>query len=124
MVQTTRKQIEVTKEVREKIKAAFKCSEATVWRALNFQKESALAARIQKYALLSGGTLLTISPAVETIHDSDGMMRQYFPNGAAIEADKGSGTVCVYDSEGKKRVEAKNCTIDHLQALQNYAGGL
>lgn len=119
-----RKQIEVTKEVRGKIKAAFKCSDMAVWRALSFGKDTPLSLRIRKYALENDGVLLLLTPAMETIHDKDGYMRQYFANGAMLEADKNTGTVQVIDKKGVVRREVKHCTIEQLYMEQTFAGGL
>lgn len=120
----TRKQIEVSKEVRGKMMRAFECSEPTVWRALNFVSTSDLSERMRKYAMLNGGVLLLIVPATETVHDAEGYMRQYFPNGATLEANKADGTVRVYDRKGEQRAEVVGCSIAELETLQNIAGGL
>lgn len=49
-MEATRKQIEVTKEVRAEIKKAFKCSDMTLWRALNFSNDTPTSLRIRKFA--------------------------------------------------------------------------
>ena len=110
----TRKQMEVSKEVRAKIKAAFKCSDMAIWRALSYALDTPLSQRIRKYARQNGGVLLLLTPAIETIHDKDGYMRQYFENGAMLEADKHTGTVQVFDKDGTVRREVKHCTIEQL----------
>lgn len=79
-MEATRKQIEVTKEARKEIKAAFKCSDMAIWRALSFALDTPLSLRIRKFAMQKGGVLLLLTPAMETIHDKDGYMRQYFEN--------------------------------------------
>ena len=71
-----------------------------------------------------GGVLLLLTPAMETIHDKDGYMRQYFENGAMLEADKHTGTVQVFDKDGTVRREVKHCTIEQLYVEQTFAGGL
>lgn len=119
-----RRQIEVTKAVKDKIKAVFKCSDVTVYRALNYSTESYLSTRIQQYAMLSGGALLLTTPAAETIHDADGFMRQYFGNGAMLEADKMTGVVRVYDADGTMRGIECECTIPSLGKLQALARSL
>lgn len=120
----TRKQMEVSKEVRAKIKAAFKCSDMAIWRALSYALDTPLSQRIRKYARQNGGVLLLLTPAIETIHDKDGYMRQYFENGAMLEADKHTGTVQVFDKDGTVRREVKHCTIEQLYVEQTFAGGL
>ena len=119
-----RKQIEVTKEVREEIKAAFKCSNMAVWRALSFTLDTPLSLRIRKFAKQKGGVLLLLTPAMETIHDKDGFMRQYFENGAVLEADKNTGTVQVFDKDGKVRHELKHCMVEQLSDIQALAAKL
>ena len=119
-----RKQIEVTKEVREEIKAAFKCSNMAVWRALSFTLDTPLSLRIRKFAKQKGGVLLLLTPAMETIHDADGVMRQYFENGAVVEADKNTGTVQVFDKDGKVRHEVKHCMVEQLSDIQTIAAKL
>ena len=66
-MEATRKQIEVTKEVRKEIKAAFKCSDMAIWRALSFALDTPLSLRIRKFARQKGGVLLLLTPAMETI---------------------------------------------------------
>lgn len=123
-MEATRKQIEITKEARKEIKAAFKCSDMAIWRALSFALDTPMSLRIRKFAMQKGGVLLLLTPATETIHDADGYMRQYFENGAMLEADKGTGTVQVFDKDGNVRREVKHCTIEQLYVEQTFAGGL
>ena len=123
-METTRKQIEVTKKVREEIKAAFKCSDMAIWRALSFTLDTPLSLRIRKFAKLKGGVLLLLTPAMETIHDKDGYMRQYFDNGAVLEAEKATGTVQVFDREGKCVEKVSDCTIPQLNEMQTRAAKL
>ena len=123
-METTRKQIEVTKEVRKEIKAAFKCSDVAIWRALSYALDTPLSKRIRKFARLKGGVLLLLTPAMETIHDKDGYMRQYFENGAVVEADKQTGTVQVFDKDGTVRHEVKHCMVEQLGDIQTMAAKL
>ena len=120
-MEATRKQIEVTKEVRREIKAAFKCSNMAIWRALSFTLDTPLSLRIRKFAKQKGGVLLLLTPAVETIHDKDGYMRQYFENGAMIEADKSTGRVQVMDKNGKVCRDVEHCSIEQLYVEQAFA---
>ena len=123
-MEMTRKQIEVTKEVRQAIKAAFKCSDMAIWRALSFTLDTPLSLRIRKFAKQKGGVLLLLTPAMETIHDKDGFMRQYFENGAVLEADKETGTVQVFDKDGAVRHEVKHCLVEQLSDIQTMAAQL
>lgn len=120
-----RKQIEVTKETREKLEKMFKTSRMNVWRALNFECDSPLCKRIRVAAKQNGGIVLMITPEVETIHDADGYMRQWFGNGAMLEVDKSSGRVDVYDRHGIKQAQIdKSCTVPQLYDMQKYAAAL
>ena len=119
-----RKQIEVSKETREKLEKMFKTSRMNVWRALNFECASDMCQRIRVAAKKNGGIVLHITPEVETIHDADGYMRQWFGNGAMLEADKNSGHVDIYDRHGMKRNQQDGCTIQQLYVLQEQAAAL
>lgn len=123
-METTRKQIEVSKEVRKEIKAAFKCSDVAIWRALSYALDTPLSLRIREFAKQKGGVLLLLTPAMETIHDKDGFMRQYFENGAVLEADKNTGTVQVFDKNGAVRHEVEHCMVEQLSDIQTIAAQL
>lgn len=90
---TPRKQIEVSKQTREMLVKTFKTTSVSVWRALSFRDNSPKSQRIRRAAEQNGGVLLMLSPAMETIHDADNFMRQYFPAGVMIEADKNTGHI-------------------------------
>ncbi len=90
---TPRKQIEVSKQTREMLVKLFKTTSVSVWRALSFRDNSPKSQRIRRAAEQNGGILLMLTPAMETIHDADKFMRQYFPAGVMIEADKNTGRV-------------------------------
>lgn len=90
---TPRKQIEVSKQTREMLVKLFKTTSVSVWRALSFRDNSPKSQRIRRAAEQNGGILLMLTPAMETIHDAGGFMRQYFPAGVMIEADTNTGRV-------------------------------
>lgn len=90
---TPRKQIEVNKQTREMLVKLFNTTSVSVWRALSFRDNSPKSQRIRCAAEQNGGKLLLLTPAMETIHDAEGFMRQYFPAGVMIEADKNTGRV-------------------------------
>lgn len=90
---TPRKQIEVSKQTREMLVKTFKTTSVSVWRALSFRDNSPKSQRIRRAAEQNGGILLMQTPAMETIHDAGGFMRQYFPAGVMIEADTNTGRV-------------------------------
>lgn len=88
-----RRQIEVSKQTREMLVKTFKTTSVSVWRALSFRDDSSKSQRIRKVAYQNRGVLLMLTPAMETIHDADNYMRQYFPGDVLIEANKNNGHV-------------------------------
>ena len=90
---TPRKQIEVNKQTREMLVKLFNTTSVSVWRALSFRDNSQKSQRIRRAAEQRDGKLLMLTPAMETIHDAEGFMRQYFPAGVMTEADKNTGRV-------------------------------
>lgn len=116
-----KKYIDVTKEVRQDIMAAFKVTGKMVYYALNFDAkrgESEKAKRIRVYAKQKGGVVMVVTPEVETIHDANGYMRQYFPNGAMIECNKTNGNVDVF-YKGKKMKSYEDVKIKELEEIQS-----
>jgi hypothetical protein len=90
-MEAMKKYIDVTREVRQDIMAAFNVTGKMVYYALNFDAkrgESDKAKRIRVYAKQKGGIVMIVAPEVETIHDADGYMRQYFPNGESDKAKR------------------------------------
>lgn len=90
---TPKRQIEVSKQTREMLVKSFKTTSVSVWRALSFRDNSPKSKRIRRAAEQNGGVMLMLTPAIETIHDADNFMRQYFPNGVLIEANKNTGHI-------------------------------
>lgn len=90
---TPKRQIEVSKQTREMLVKSFKTTSVSVWRALSFRDNSPKSKRIRRAAEQNGGVMLMLTPAMETIHDADNFMRQYFPNGVLIEANKNTGHI-------------------------------
>lgn len=116
-----KKYIDVTKEVRQDIMAAFKVTGKMVYYALNFDAkrgESEKAKRIRVYAKQKGGVVMVVTPEVETIHDANGYMRQYFPNGAMIECNKANGNVDVV-YKGQKMKSYEDVKIKELEEIQS-----
>lgn len=121
-----KKYIHVTKEDRAFLVKVFGVTPKMVQCALHYDVRrggSELAKKIRKCALERGGTVMAVSPEVETLHDADGYMRQYFPNGALIEVKKANGYYEVlHKGECVKR--GAGLTIAELGGLQAWAGGL
>lgn len=116
--------IEVSQEVREKIKKLFDVSDAMVSYALNYNEQkgqSDLSKKIRKMAIENGGRRMAYLPAFETAFCHDGIMTQEFDNGATLEADMHSGRVVVKDPNGAVRNVSVNVSIPELYVLQNMA---
>lgn len=119
--------ITATKETREHIIKAFRgISRQTLWRALHFEdmaKGTDTERRIRKMALNRGGIVMVVSPEMETMHVADGYMRQYFPNGAMIEADKATGTITLI-FKGVEIAKYENPRVSNLMDIQERAKSL
>lgn len=115
--------IHVTKETREFIAKAFNISGRMVNYALRFEKNTDLAKRIQILAMQKGGIIMNEVPEIETIHDADGYMRQYLPNGAMIEFNKATGEVDVL-FRGEKVYNYHMVLVSDIANIQNIAASL
>ena len=118
-----KKYIDITKAVRQDIKKAFGVTEQMISYALRFDSTNGMsdkAKRIRSYALQKGGIMMVVGKEVETIHDCDGYMRQYFPNGAMIEVDKRTGEATLL-WKGVPMVSFDNIKVRELALLQNAA---
>ena len=118
-----KKYIHVTKEVRLKLMAIFGVGDRVVWNALNFHKERGMtdtAKRIRECAKKNGGIVMNELPEVETLHDADGYMRQYFPNGAMLECNKKDGHVDLL-YKGCKVTGFDDVKISQLENIQYLA---
>lgn len=119
-----KKRIDTTKEMRQKAMKVFHVTEQTVFNAICFDSkrgDTDKAKRIRSYILQNGGIVMVELPEVETIHDADGYMIQYFPNGAIIEVNKNTGDATIYFN-GEKIVSFDNVFIWQLELLQVAAG--
>ena len=125
-----RKQIEVDKQTRELLVKTFKTTSVSVWRALSFRDNSENSKRIRHAAYQNRGVLMLLAPAIETIHDSNNYMRQYFPGDVMIEVNKNDShvdllkrgevvkswdNVYVSDLNGIQREAAKLCGVPGVQ---------
>lgn len=114
------KQVAVTKENRDFLVKAFKVTPQMVWLSLTYQKDTELARRIRSLAIKRGGVIVNTLPECETIHDADGYMRQYFPNGALVECNKNTGHVDII-WQGTAIHGFNNVTITELYHIQDMA---
>jgi len=117
------KYIAVTKETREYLRKLFKTTRQSVWRALNYDGRAGntlTARKIRKAALEKGGILMASCPMIETMHDADGYMRQYFPNKVMLECNKTTGRVEII-KDGKAVEGYDKVRLDQLFQIQAKA---
>lgn len=115
-----KKYIKISTKEKEWIMQVFDVSLVMVNHALGFDKKrgnSDLAKRIRKLALHRGGVLVNELPVFETIHNSNGVMRQSFPNGAEIMVDTSAGFVDLHDKKGTLVKALNECSIKQLYEL-------
>lgn len=120
------KYIHVTKEVRLCLAKAFNVSDKTVRNALSFDKkrgETDCAKRIRKFALQKGGIVMVVAPEVEVLYDYDGVINQYFPNGAKLESDKNTGDTELF-YKGERVARWENIKLRDMDTIQQMVAGL
>ena len=104
----------------------FNVSDKTVWNALNFDKkrgETDCAKRIRKFALQKGGIVMVVVPEVEVLYDYDGVINQYFPNGAKLESDKNTGDTELF-YKGERVARWENIKLRDMDTIQQMVAGL
>ena len=120
------KYIHVTKEVRQCLAKTFNVSDKTGWNALSFDKkrgETDCAKRIRKFALQKGGIVMVVAPEVEVLYDYDGVINQYFPNGAKLESDKNTGDTELF-YKGERVARWENIKLRDMDTIQQMVAGL
>lgn len=120
------KYIHVTKDVRLYLAKTFNVSDKTVWNALSFDKkrgETDCAKRIRKFALQKGGIVMVVAPEVEVLYDYDGVINQYFPNGAKLESDKNTGDTELF-YKGERVARWENIKLRDMDTIQQMVAGL
>ncbi len=120
------KYIHVTKEIRLCLAKTFNVSDKTVRNALSFDKkrgETDCAKRIRKFALQKGGIVMVVAPEVEVLYDYDGMISQYFPNGAKLESDKNTGDTELF-YKGERVARWENIKLRDMDTIQQMVAGL
>lgn len=101
----------------------FKTTSVSVWRALSFRDNSPKSQRIRCAAYQNRGVLLVLAPAIETIHDADNYMRQYFPGDVMIEGNKNNGHVDLL-KRGEVVKSWDNVHLSDLDGIQQEAAQL
>lgn len=116
-----KKVISVTRDQRDFLCKAFGVTKVMVSYALNYhptQGQSELAKKIRNLALQRGGFVMCCAPESEVIHESDGMMKQYFENGWMWEADKRTGLLEVKNEKGEVVERVENARIKTIESVQ------
>nr|WP_298560222.1 hypothetical protein [uncultured Prevotella sp.] len=116
-----KKRIDTTREMRQRAMKVFHVTEQTVFNAICFDSKRGntdKAKRIRSYILQNGGIVMVELPEVETIHDAEGYMRQYFPNGAMIEVNKITGDLTSY-YKGAEMIKKENVSVRQLAEVQD-----
>ena len=104
----------------------FNVSDKTVRNALSFDKkrgETDCAKRIRKFALQKGGIVMVVAPEVEVLYDYDGVINQYFPNGAKLESDKNTGDTELF-YKGERVARWENIKLRDMDTIQQMVTGL
>lgn len=129
-IKNIKRRLDVTKEVRENLAKVFNTTSVSVWRALTFRDDSENSRKMRCYAVENGGIVMNETPEIETIHDCDGYMRQYFPGDVMIEVNKNNNhadllkrgeivkswdNVYVSDLNGIQREAAELCGVPGVQ---------
>ena len=121
------KYIHTQKADREFLMKAFGVTAKTVFNALHFDEQRGhtdLAKKIRKIAMDRGGIVMTVSPEVETLHDSDGYMRQYLPNGVLLEFSKMDDAGCDVFHNGELVRHYDRVMVSDILGIQNWAATL
>lgn len=115
------KYISVSKEDRGFLMKLFGVTNQTLYTALNLENpEVGKRGRIRKAALEHGGEIMVTLREVETIHDSNGMMVQTFPNGARLEISKTKGDARII-YKGEVVAAFEDISVKMLYDIQSIA---
>lgn len=114
-----KKYIHIQKEDREFIAKSLKVTERMIFYATHYEKDTDLAKKIRKVALQRGGIVMVKAPEMETLHDSDGYMRQYLGD-VLLEFSK-KEPVCDVFKHGEKLRHYDNVMTSDIQGIQDWA---
>ncbi len=117
--------IHIQKKDREFIAKSFGITEQSVLNAIKFDAKRGhtdLAKKVRKLAMERGGIIMVEAPEWETLHDSDGYMRQYLGD-VLLEFSKDEPWCDVYKKGEKVRRFEQVMTSD-IQGIQDWAAAL
>lgn len=119
-----KRNIAVSKEVREKIAKTFDVTDRTVRNALNLDYPATdIIKRIRKMAKENGGVNMATIPTGEAIHFADGTMRMDFDNGAFCEFYRTDGSGRIF-FKGKEVSVYENVNIPMIFDIKARAAAL
>ena len=119
-----KKNIAVSKEVRDRIAKVFKVSDRHVFNALTLEyPETAVVKRIRIAARQNGGVTMATVPAGEAIFFADGTMRADFDNGAICEFYRADGTGHIF-YKGQEVAIYDNVTVPMIFEIKEQAAAL
>lgn len=121
------RKIQTTMEVKRTLMKAFGVTERMVNKALSFDSDSELARKIRHTTRMKGGWVEASAPEEEIFYDitenGERLLRQYFENGAVLEANMTKGMIVVsYKGQPKKEYDDVLLTV--IPAIQKYARAL
>lgn len=121
---TSLRTIKLAKDAKVKLAKIFGCTERMVYKALCYEGDTKLARKIRFVALKElGGWIEVCLPEVETMHDSDSVIRQYFGEQVVLELSKLSGEGRVLKN-GVVLLKRNNVMLKDIGELQLYAMGV
>lgn len=89
--------IDAPRALKLKVAEELGMNEYSISRALNYQRDGEKSRKARELVLASGqAKLMSYLPECETIHDSEGYMRQIFGNGYLLVLEKATGKYEVY----------------------------
>ena len=125
-IRDMRKFIHIDNENRDFLMRTFGVTQRTVYNATHYvdgSPENDLHARIRRLALQRGGVLMNELPAIQTLHDADGYMRQYLPGGVMIEFSKADGR-CNVTRNGSLVLQYDNVKVSEIASVQQTVANL
>ena len=125
MSEIMKKYIHIQKADRKFLAEAFEVTERTIFNATHFEdmnEGTDLMKKIRSLALQRGGIVMVKAPEIETLHDADGYMRQYFGD-VLLEFSK-KEPVCDVFKHGEKMRHYDNVMTSDIQSIQDWAARL
>lgn len=114
---TPKRSIAASAELKAKLAEMWNVTPRMINKALLEWSDSRLAHVIRRTAMEHGAVVMVSALECETIHTSNGKMRQTFVNGAVLEVTMQTGH-CVVTLRNKIVKETEITTLEQLEKLQ------